>query len=144
MSDRGKAHNEAYARHLDSLNEPYDVLSAEDMEKITGTHCYLAGLYSPGTTMIQPAKYIRALSDGITSPYLTLYEHSAVTNLQQQQSVWKATTANGSVIAPKVILCVNGHLQSFGYSKGELMHVFTYASMTRALNKQEILSLIHI
>ena len=40
--------------------------------------------------------------------------------------------------APKVILAVNGHLNSFGFLKGQLMHVFTYASMTRPLTAPEM------
>lgn len=138
MSQRGKKHNDAYARHLDVLSEPYERLSAGDMEKITGTHCYIDGLYSPGTAMIQPAKYIRALAQGIESTRLSIFEDSAVLKLEQQQGSWRATTAKGSVSTARVILCVNGHLESFGYNTRELMHVFTYASMTRALNKSEV------
>ncbi len=37
-----------------------------------------------------------------------------------------------------MILCVNGHLANFGFHQRALMHVFTYASMTRALNSAEI------
>ncbi|MGA9253735.1 MAG: FAD-binding oxidoreductase, partial [Roseobacter sp.] len=50
---------------------------------------------------------------------------------------WVATTPNGRVTAPKIILAVNGHLESFGHMTGRLMHVFTYASMTRALTDAE-------
>ena len=39
--------------------------------------------------------------------------------------------------APKVILAVNGHLNSFGFKQRRLMHVFTYASMTRPLTAAE-------
>jgi glycine/D-amino acid oxidase-like deaminating enzyme len=42
------------------------------------------------------------------------------------------------VTAPKVILAVNGHLNSFGFSRNRLMHVFTYASMTRQLSSDEV------
>ncbi len=138
ITERGKAHNEAYARLLDSLSEPYEKLTASDMTQITGTHCYQDGLYTPGCVMIQPAKYIRALATGIESTKLNIYEQSPVVTLQQQQSTWKATTELGSVSAAKVVLCVNGHLQSFGYNHRQLMHVFTYASMTRALTRKEI------
>jgi len=32
----------------------------------------------------------------------------------------------------------NGHLNSFGFLRGRLLHVFTYASMTRALTPAEV------
>jgi glycine/D-amino acid oxidase-like deaminating enzyme len=37
-----------------------------------------------------------------------------------------------------VILAVNGHLNSFGFLENRLMHVFTYASMTRPLTNIEM------
>ena len=37
-----------------------------------------------------------------------------------------------------MILTVNGHLQSFGFFKRHLVHVFTYGSMTRALTPDEV------
>lgn len=141
MSQRGKRHNDAYAKHLDAMGESYSRLSASEMQNITGTHCYIDGLYSPGTAMIQPAMYIRALADGIKSSTLNIYENSAVVKFESQQGAWKASTEQGSVAAAHVILCVNGHLESFGYAPRSLMHVFTYASMTRALTEDEVLTL---
>ncbi len=138
MSARGVAHNAAYAKYLDTLDEPYQLLDADAMHKITGTSCYVDGLYSPGTVMIQPAKYIRQLADAIESPLLSLFEQSAVQGLEKRNGSWCARTQHGSVTAAKVILCVNGHLESFGFSQRKLMHVFTYASMTRALTSAEI------
>ena len=49
-----------------------------------------------------------------------------------------ATTPAGRMTAPRVILAVNGHLNSFGFAAGRLMHIFTYASMTRALAPDEV------
>ncbi|MBT6123278.1 MAG: FAD-binding oxidoreductase, partial [Candidatus Puniceispirillum sp.] len=37
----------------------------------------------------------------------------------------------------QIILAVNGHAQSFGFFKRRLMHIFLYASMTRALHTEE-------
>lgn len=47
--------------------------------------------------------------------------------------MWTARTPQGSLSAPRVILAVNGHLQSFGHARGRLLHVFTYASMTEGM-----------
>ncbi|MEM7423524.1 MAG: FAD-dependent oxidoreductase, partial [Pseudomonadota bacterium] len=47
-------------------------------------------------------------------------------------------TPGGSVSAPRVILAVNGHVQSFGGFQSRLMHVMLYASMTRALTDAEV------
>jgi glycine/D-amino acid oxidase-like deaminating enzyme len=47
------------------------------------------------------------------------------------------TSRDVRITAPKVILAVNGHLNSFGFLRGRLMHVFTYASMTRPLPQKK-------
>ena len=79
------------------------------------------------------AASLKDFKDGVL-----IHENSPVTN-PKWTGDWTATTPNGQVTAPQVILAVNGHLNSFGYAKST-MHVFTYASMTRALSPQELLS----
>ena len=138
ITARGASHNTAYARHLDQLSEAYEMIDANAMHELTGTSCYIGGLYSPGTAMIQPAGFIRAIATGIESTKVQIFEHSLVCDLHRAGSEWVAQTQAGSVSAPKVILTVNGHLESFGYFKRRLMHVFTYGSMTRALTGQEV------
>jgi glycine/D-amino acid oxidase-like deaminating enzyme len=90
--------------------------------------------------MIQPALWIRGIAEGLCKDGVLIHENSPVTNLKWTGD-WIATTPDGQVTAPQVILAVNGHLNSFGYAKSRLMHVFTYASMTRALSPQEIANL---
>ena len=141
ITRRGVLHNDAYSQHLDQLNEPYTRLDADAMHELTGTRAYVDGLFTPGTAIIQPALYIRTLASGIESDRLSLFEHSPVVELKREAGVWQAHSTKGSVTAPKVILCVNGHLQSFGFQKRRLMHVFTYASMTRNMSKDEVATL---
>lgn len=138
ITHRGVQHNNHYAEHLDTLSEPYERLDSRQMHALTGTTCYIDGLYTPGTAMIQPAMYICSLAAGVESNCVRIHELSAVTELKRTGKNWRASTRQGSVTAPKVILCVNGHLQSFGFLKRRLMHVFTYASMTRRMTKREV------
>jgi glycine/D-amino acid oxidase-like deaminating enzyme len=86
--------------------------------------------------MIQPADYIRGLARGLSSK-VAIHEHSPVLELSREGMSWKAKSGRGSVSAPKVILGVNGHIQSFGHFRGRLMHIFTYASMTSAFSQNE-------
>ncbi|MGA9434377.1 MAG: FAD-binding oxidoreductase [Roseobacter sp.] len=134
---KGMAHNKIFARHLASLGEPHEMLDAQDMRDLTGTTYYTGGLYTPGCVMIQPAMFVRAIAAALRSNRVHLHEESPVTALDRAGQDWVATTPNGRVTAPKIILAVNGHLESFGHMTGRLMHVFTYASMTRALTDAE-------
>lgn len=138
ITERGVVHNNRYAAHLDRLSEPYERLNASDMNKLTGSPAYTDGLYTPGTAMLQPALYIRSLADGIEHAGVNIYEQSPVTELSRKGGVWHAITPTGTMQAANVILTVNGHLQSFGFYNRQLVHVYTYGSMTRALTPAEV------
>jgi len=119
------------------MGEPYESFDAKQMREITGSSYYQDGLFTPGTAMIQPAMYIRGVAHGLGQDGVMIFEDSPVTALNNDGN-WVVETPQGQVTAPRVILAVNGHLNSFGYAKSRLMHIFTYASMTRALTPQEI------
>lgn len=135
-TSRGERHNRDYARHLATLGEAYAWRDAADMQAMTGTDYYLSGIYTPGCAVIQPAGFVHGVADGLASNRVQLCEDSPVVSLERQRH-WIARTPKGKVEAPQVVLAVNGHLNSFGFMKGRLAHVFTYASMTRALSAQE-------
>lgn len=134
----------AFSQHLDALDEPYTRLSSEAMYELTGSRYYRAGLHTPGAAIIQPAGYIRGLASALTRHYrtLNLYENSPVLRIEAvsngtQQRHYVVHTRAGRVRAANVILTVNGHAESFGLYTQRLMHVYTYASMTRQLSEHE-------
>ena len=120
------------------LGEKYEQLDAHSMRNITGTNYYKGGLFTPGTVMIQPALYIRALGDAILSNRVRLYESSPVEELHNVGSDWQAKTPNGLITASKVILAVNGNIENFGYFNNSLLHIYTYGSITQRLTPEEI------
>ncbi|MFY0692948.1 MAG: FAD-binding oxidoreductase [Paracoccaceae bacterium] len=136
-TQKGHAHNLDYARHLEAMGEVHDLIDAAQMREMTGTDYYCSGLFTPGTAMIQPAMFVRGVADGLRSNRVTIHENSPVTELSRDTH-WVARTPAGQITAPKVILAVNGHANSFGFFPNRLMHVFTYASMTRVLTPEEI------
>lgn len=140
VTDKGLANNTAFAAHLQALGEEHTLLDAEEMRRITGTEFYRGGLHAPGTVMIQPALFVRGLAGGLEA-LVDLYESTPVTRLERTGPDWCATTPAGSVTAPRVILGVNGHANSFGFFQNRLMHIFTYASLTRALTPDEVRTL---
>ncbi len=135
-TSKGEAYNRDMAAHLAAMGEPYEMLNAAGMKALTGTDYYSSGLFTAGTAMIQPAAFMRGVAAGLSSKLIQIYENSPVIGLTRNGD-WIARTPTGSVSASKVILAVNGHLNSFGFLKNRLMHVFTYASMTRVLKPNE-------
>ncbi|MER2510501.1 MAG: FAD-binding oxidoreductase [Amaricoccus sp.] len=126
---RGLRRNDDFAASLAAIGEPLSRVDAAEMRAITGCDYYLGGLFTPGAVQIQPADYIRSFAAGL-GPKIDLHENSPVVGLSRNGGAWVARTPKGSVTAPKVILGVNGLAQDFGFFRGRLMHVFTYASMT--------------
>ncbi|MEP7457243.1 FAD-binding oxidoreductase [Phyllobacterium sp. SB3] len=132
---RGMKLNAKYGQSLKGINEKHQFLDTREMQDITGSSYYLGGLYTPGAVMIQPADYIRGLAEGL-SQKIQIFEDSPVLTLGRKDGRWIATSRFGSVTAPKVIICVNGHIEDFGHFRGRLMHIFTYASMTAPFKKE--------
>jgi len=137
-TDKGTKHNYDYAAHLKAMGEDHELLDAMQMRELSGTTYYQSGLYTPGTAMLQPALFAREMASGLASQNVDVIENSPVTSLRRNGATWIADTPSGSIETPKVILTVNGHLESFGFFKRRLMHIFLFGSMTRALSDDEI------
>ena len=140
-SAAAQSHNESYAQHLSSLGEGSEMLDARHMEELTGTRHYISGLYTPGTVMLQPAGYVRGLAAGLVARGITIHETSPVIGFDRQGDAWRVRTASGSISTPRVILTVNGHLESFGFKRGRLMQLFLYAVMTPELDRAALAKL---
>ncbi|PWE30562.1 FAD-dependent oxidoreductase [Maritimibacter sp. 55A14] len=138
FSDKARANNESYARHLASLGEASEMLDARQMQDLTGSRHYQSGLYTAGTHMLQPAGYIRGLGRGLAGQGVEIFEKSPVTGLERQGDAWSVRTQRGSISAARVILTVNGHLESFGFERGRLMQLFLYAVMTPELGSEDL------
>lgn len=136
----GDRHNASYARHLASLGEPCELMDQKQVQELTGSPHYTSGLYTPGTVVLQPAGYIRGLGEGL-KPQIGLHENAPATGFERAGSDWIVKTPKARVTAAKIILANNGHLESFGYMRGRLMHVMLYASMTPELTDDQIRAL---
>ncbi len=136
----GDKHNQDYAKHLERLGEPSQMLDAQAMTELTGSRYYLSGLYTPGTAMLQPAGYIQGLADGLQRN-TQIFENTPVTRFSKVSSDWLLSTPKGTVTTPRIIVANNGHLESFGFARGRLMHIFLYASMTPELDPDALKTL---
>jgi len=135
------AQNGSYARHLQSLGEDCRMLDAAQMREITGSGHYVSGLYTPGTIMLQPAGYVRGFAAGLKARGVSFYENSPVAEISRDGGDWLVRAAGATVRTPRVILTVNGHLESFGFARGHLMHLFLFGSMTPELDREMLVRL---
>jgi glycine/D-amino acid oxidase-like deaminating enzyme len=128
-----------FESHLARLKEPFERLDGPGMRRLTGTEFYVGGTFTPGAVMIQPAGFIRGLAQGL-SDKIALYEDSPVVSIQTGPE-HVVTTPGGELRTSRLLLTNNGHIESFGFFKRRLMHIFTFASMTRRLSPEEIKTL---
>ena len=136
-TERGHRNSLGYARHLNAMGEEHEFLDSVQMRELTGTGYYQSGLFTSGAAIIQPALYVRRLTEALRAGGVVVHEESPVLELRRSGD-WMAMAQRGQVTSPRVILAVNGHLNSFGFLRGRLAHVFTFASMTRALTPDEV------
>ncbi len=129
-SEKADALNRSYAEHLKTIGEGSEYLDARAMTELTGSRHYVSGLYTPGTVMLQPAGYIRGFGEGLRRHGVGVYENTPVLGIDRQGKGWLVKTPKARVTAAKVIFTNNGQLESFGFAKNRLMHVFLYASMS--------------
>ncbi|WP_422377919.1 NAD(P)/FAD-dependent oxidoreductase [Roseibium sp.] len=137
-SAKAEAHNRSYAEHLASLGEDFELLDRTQMRELTGSAHYAAGLYTPGTVMLQPAGYIRGLATGLRRQGVRIFEMSPAMAFSRRGADWQVTTPKGRVSTGKVILTVNGHLESFGFERDRLMQLFLFAVMTPELDAEAL------
>lgn len=140
-TNRGYKSIETYAKHLTALNEPFELLDGSDLKALLGIDFYTKGLRTEKTAMIQPAGFIHSAYKGIASEGVQIFECSPVLEMKLGDSVHTLICKDGTIKAKNVIMAVNGHIQSFGFFKQSLLHIFTYSSMTRALKAHELKAL---
>ena len=134
---QGDEHILSYGKQLDALGEQYTLLDRQAISDVTGSPAYTSGMFMPGTVMIQPADYIRRMADTFTDP-VQVHEQTPALSFKNVGGAWVVKTPKGVVTAGKVILANNGHAQSFGFFKGQLLHVFTYASLTERFDPKRL------
>ena len=137
VNRRGESHNDTYADKLAMLDEAYTKLSAAEMAEMTGSESYRSGLFLPGavpsSSVRQPVHEHKGPAAALRRP-ASIFENSPATAFEKQGDNWLVTTPKARIRAGRLIMAVNGHAESFGFFRQRLMHVFTYASMTTALD----------
>ncbi|WP_288929117.1 FAD-binding oxidoreductase [uncultured Maritimibacter sp.] len=143
----GKYHAAATPRGNDCLKEmstaltqigkPHTWLDHEEIQARTGSKHYFAAIHTPGTVLMQPAKYlvnmVAALPENVT-----VYEKTQVTDIDYRPQQHVCQTSGGEIRARKVFLCNAAYLTKSGFYDKTAIPVYTYASMTRQLTPAEL------
>ena len=132
---------QTFSRHLDGMNESYQLLDKDEMQAVMGTDYYSAGMFTPGCAQIQPSAYILGIAQRLNQlSHVQVFQSSPALKIMADKTGHTIETPNGKIVAKKIILTVNGHIESFGFAQNRLMPIYTFASMTEPLNDNSDLS----
>ena len=126
---------EPYAAELTALNEPFEWVEKDALTAKLGTTHFHRAIYTPGCVLMNPAALTRGLADTLPEN-VSIFENSPVTAMDYSNGV-RATTQDGSITAPRMILAANGFSEQFGYGKNTFVHLVLCASLTRPLTPEE-------
>ena len=97
---------EPYAAELTALNEPFEWVEKDALTAKLGTTHFHRAIYTPGCVLMNPAALTRGLADTLPEN-VSIFENSPVTAMDYSNGV-RATTQDGSITAPRMILAANG------------------------------------
>ncbi len=135
VSGEGEAALEHHVAEFTELEEPHRVLGHRELADEIGTGYYRAGVYTPGTVLVQPVALIRGLADSLPEN-VTLYEQSPVVAVEYGNNI-RVHTPDGRVDGAQLVLAVGGYAPGFGCYRGRMFSLGLFASMTRPLNAEQ-------
>lgn len=144
--DSGKymaAHEERNIKYLDAFIEQlknagltYEDLDGAETQKRLGTGYYKRAVYTPGTVLVNPAALIRAVAKSLPNN-VVLFEKSPVIACEYGEKI-RISTVGGAITTGFLIEAGNVFNEQFGGVKNRIAAMYTYASLTRPLEDDEI------
>jgi glycine/D-amino acid oxidase-like deaminating enzyme len=120
---------------LDHIGESFEWLDGSAVRAMTGLDHYAAGIYTPGTVLVNPAALVRGLADTLPEN-VTLYEHTPVTGIDGGDPI-RLKTARGQVDTAKLIVAGNAFTPALGFAGNKLMPLVAFASLTAPMSEAE-------
>jgi len=97
------------ADQLNARGLAVEIVDAGKAAAMTGTGCYIGGLFDPGAGVINPMAYARGLAHAARAAGALVHERTPVTGLEPDGAGWRITTPQATVQAGKVILATNAY-----------------------------------
>ncbi len=84
------------------------VVGPGETQAITGCQGYSASLLDPSGGALDPVAYAQGLAARLPAAVVRLFRETRVISLRREGNRWALRTAEGVVLANKVVLCANG------------------------------------
>lgn len=126
---------EDYARELDVLKEPYELLDRTALTKKLGTAYYHLGIFSPSCVLLNPAALSRGLADHLPAN-VSLFEQTPALDIDFGVQLG-ARTPYGEIRASHLMIATNGCAAQLPAFSRQLVGLSTYATLTRPLSLEQ-------
>lgn len=133
---RNLKHLDAFISQLKNAELAYEDLDAAETKKRLGTSYYQRSVYTSGTVLVNPAALIRAVAKTLPDN-VTLFEKSPVIACDYADKV-RVETVGGAITADFLIEATSVFNEQFGGIKNRTAAMYTYASLTRPLDDNEL------
>jgi glycine/D-amino acid oxidase-like deaminating enzyme len=91
---------------------PVELLSREEVQRLTGTARYCGGLLDRRGGSVQPLAYARALARAALSQGAQIHTHSSARRLARRGDGYQIETSEGTLTAPWVLIATNAYTGS--------------------------------
>lgn len=125
------------SKALDQIGKEHRWLSRDEIQARTGSKHYFAAIHTPGTILMQPAKYLVNMMAALPKN-VVVYEKTPVGDIRYAAPEHHCETPGGTIRAKKIFLCNAAYLTKCGFYKNTAIPVYTYGSMTRQLTPAEL------
>lgn len=86
-----------------------DMLGRKDIATRVGTNAYQSGFVDYRGGNLHPLKYARGLARACLERGVRIYKDSPAVSVEHENGQWITTTAEGKLLAEKVVVCTNGY-----------------------------------
>ncbi len=95
---------------------PVELLDRAGIEKITGSTFWHGGWENATGGKLNPLAYVRGLARAAGDAGAVVHTESAVLSVEREGGAWRVRTANGSVVAEKVVIATHAYGDAFSGS----------------------------
>ena len=125
-----------FSELLSKLGFENKLIEKDELKKKIGTEFYDIALYTKGGILINPAKLVRAMIEGL-GPNVEIFETTPLIKWNKKKDYISCDFPEGNIKAKNIIFATNGFLKSLGIKKNYNFPLTLTASMTRPLTENE-------
>jgi gamma-glutamylputrescine oxidase len=134
--DVEQSRHEAEKAHAAGL--PWEFWEKAKVTDALGTHAYEGALFDPHSGQVHPGKLVALFRAAAESAGVEIFEQTAVTHIEEGESLTLATKEGHTVKARSLVLATNAYSSKLGFLRQAVAPVFDYVGITAPLSQAKL------